>query len=709
MPDFSSIDIAFAFNGFYLVAGFILFGLLSFFVYRYTIPAISTPLRWSLIVLRTVALVLIFLAIFEPVVSVSTRNEITPVNIIAIDNSTSLTVHDSSAISGFTGSFLGNVMGSGTDYKIIAFGDSVREIDGSDGINFTDKSTNIEELFTSLSRTEKNISSLTIISDGIINEGGTPVYVAEKAGYPVNTIGTGDTTTQNDISISRVVNNEIIYVNSPTTIVVSVKSEGFSVHESVLELYEEDKLVDRKTLNITGGGLDKVEFTYTPESAGNKRLLVSTPVLQEENNPHNNKKVFFVDVRDNKLQVLLATGSPSVDYTFLKNSIAADENYEILNYAKVSSDFIAGGNNLAAKLDSADILVLSGFPGEYTTNEEINTIKEKIRRDKLPFIFIVSTGADFRKLSGFDDILPVSVGNYQPGYSTVQPDITLESSSLLYNNASDPIQAWNTLPPVNMPNTTISVKPGNQIISKVTSKGTPENKILIVSGSQGGIRSLFINAAGIWKWKLQRAKDNARVFDNFINNTLKWLSVPDDKKQVIISTSRKVYSAGETVEFSAQVYDESFNPVSDAEVEVIVKGNGNNITSTLSAVNTGIYEGDINVTLPGYYNYSGSASVNGSIIGTDEGSFSIGEVNPELENNRMNIELLKRLALISGGDYYTPENSDELIARLTNSDNTEQFTVSTAEIKLWSEEYLLYLIIILFSLEWFLRKRAGML
>ena len=92
----------------------------------------------------------------------------------------------------------------------------------------------------------------------------------------------------------------------------------------------------------------------------------------------------------------------------------------------------------------------------------------------------------------------------------------------------------------------------------------------------GSKRSIAVLAKDIWKWKLQTADENLNLFDNFILNSVKWLNTSEKQKQVTIKTSKKLYSSGEDIDFTGQVYDETFNPVSDAEVKVKINGEKDN-------------------------------------------------------------------------------------------------------------------------------------
>lgn len=76
----------------------------------------------------------------------------------------------------------------------------------------------------------------------------------------------------------------------------------------------------------------------------------------------------------------------------------------------------------------------------------------------------------------------------------------------------------------------------------------------------------------------------------------------------------------------------------------------------------------------------------------------------------MNFEFLDQLSTETKGKTYLYKNANQLIKDLIQTNqNSSKEKVLTSEIRLWSNEILLFLVILLFSLEWFIRKRSGML
>lgn len=178
----------------------------------------------------------------------------------------------------------------------------------------------------------------------------------------------------------------------------------------------------------------------------------------------------------------------------------------------------------------------------------------------------------------------------------------------------------------------------------------------------------------------------------------------------MIRTSKKFYAAGEPIDFSAQVYDDLFNPLSDAELKLNISGPEYHDEIILSSIGNGLYEGSLSLTKNGDYKFSGQVLFDNKNLGYDNGTFNVGDVDPELLESRMNFDFLNQLSIETKGKTYVNTNTDQLIGDLiqTNQDLSKE-KILTSEIRLWSSEILLILVIVLFSLEWFIRKRSGML
>lgn len=712
MFGYENIDLSLSFNAVFLVISLLLILAYSIYVYKYTLPPVSRFFKILLIFFRSLALIILVFVIFEPVLNLTKINITRPVNVFFIDNSKSLNINDGTNRIELVNNFIDEIVSSELSgvKKFFSFGSGIREldIDSLDKLDFSESSTNFAEIIESLKNSEDNLSTVTIVSDGVITEGSTPFYSAQRIGIPFYNLAIGDSSVKKDVEIKNVIFNDYIYTETPTSVTATILNTGYAKNIVSAELYEGSNLISKKEIILDKSGINSVSFEYTPTSSGEKKIRLKVSSLEGESSILNNQKSFFVNILDNKINILIIAGNPSADLTFIKNSLSSELNFSINTLTQISSDrFLETNPNLM--LDSADIFYFLDFPNQGTGDQFLARVFEKIRSENIPVFMLLSSDVSPQKLAALEDVLPFSVSKIEKKYLLVQPNPELsELSNPILNHSTK--NEWNNLPPIPQPLSNIKVKPESRVIIKATVNGQPGNNPLVITKNLGSKRSIAVIGKEIWRWKLQTAQKDLKLFDNFLLSSARWLNAPDEVKKVSIKTSKKFFSMGEPIEFTAQVYDELFNPLSDAEIKLLISNDDYSNELILSSIGNGLYEGSLSLNKNGDYKFTGTAIFNGKNIGTDNGAFNIGDLDIELADTRMNFKLLDQLSSETNGKTYINTNSDQLIKDLIQANqNSSKEKIITSEIRLWSSETLLILVIILFSLEWFLRKRSGML
>ncbi len=716
MFGFDKINLTFSLNPFYFFAGLIVLALYSIYVYKYTIPAINRPLKYLLTSLRVIALILLLFIIFEPILTLVKKNILEPVNLVFVDNSKSILADEGKKKQEEVINVLNSLKNEGvfsfSDFKLFGHNISEANKDSILNLSFNQSSTNFSKIFSDLKKDEKNISSITIISDGIITEGNNPVYTAEKLGIPVVTVSVGDTASKNDVEIRNVITNDFIYTENPTTVLVSVANKGFANQNTKLTFFEEGIKIEEKDLTLSSEGTQNVAFTYTPVTGGEKKLTLTLAPLKGEYNLNNNKKVVFANVLKNKIKVLLIAGSPSPDLSFIKNTLEQDKNLTVNTITQIAQNKFLENNNRDRLLDSCQIIYLIGFPSAETSTDFLRKVKDEIENRNKAFFFVVSSSTDFNKLREIQNNLPFTIGKQAGGFFEVQPELREDGSRspIVQTNNPKANEIWNDLPPVLKPNTELIPRPEAQVLSGIKINNVSINQPLILSKRIGNRRTIAVLGKDIWKWKLQTSQKNLDVFDRFVLNGAKWLNAKENRKQVQIKTIKKIYAKNEPVEFTAQVFDESFNPVNNAKVTVEIKNNNEKFNIALTSIGEGLYDGTFQTNIAGDYSFYGNAATENKALGTDEGKFNVGDIEVELINTRTDAEFLSLLANQTKGKCFTSSGNKDLadfLRMLKNESSKEKIT--TKEINLWSDSRIMILIILIFGVEWFLRKRAGML
>ncbi|WP_337872018.1 CARDB domain-containing protein [Ignavibacterium sp.] len=686
----------------------------SIFVYRFTLPPVSELKRWILTLFRFLALSVLIIVFFEPVLSLERKVKVEPVNLVFVDNSKSMQISDGTKRTGTILALVDALENSEISSKFIyySFGNNVKELGEnkiSDKLKFNESATNFSKLFNPDLLSNKNVASFTIISDGVITDGASPVYSAEKLGIPVIAVAIGDSSRKKDLSIKNVLFNEYVYAETPTHISATILNNGFEGQIINAGLYDSNTLIEQQTIRLDESGVNSINFTYTPQQSGEKKLFIRINNLVGESTKANNVYPFYLNVRSNKIKILLISGSPSADLSFIKNALQRENNFQVNTLTQVSSsNFIEINPN--QKIDSADVIFLLSFPNRQTSQEIFNQIKEKILNKNTPFFLMIDNSTDISKLQQISNELPITVKSLRGDYLNAQLDLNTDELSNPVISSNINLNDWNNLPPILYSSGDISVKAESKVLSFIKVDNNRIKQPLIVSRNFASKRSVCFIGKDFWKWKLQTATKNIQLYDNLIINAAKWLSVTDEQKQFSVKTHRKFYAAGDDIEFIAELYDEALNPINESEINLKVKSANDEQDITLTSLGNGLYEGKMKLLKSGDYLFIAEAKLNGKVYKKDSGRFNVGDIDIELIDTRMNYEFLNELANRTGGALIFPQETDLIVNKIKESINkVSDEKIVESQFRLWSSEWMLVIAILLFSIEWFIRKQSGML
>jgi hypothetical protein len=353
--------------------------------------------------------------------------------------------------------------------------------------------------------------------------------------------------------------------------------------------------------------------------------------------------------------------------------------------------------------------VLVGFPFENTPGELIQKVKSKITEKNLPYFYLLGSNSESIDLNSINELLPFTQTRRFEEVFLAQPNFIDKNSSLITSEKNGKLNPDN-LPPVAYPNKGFRVKPGSRTIATAKVNNISTEFPMIITNNQAGRRSITFLAGNVWRWRIDSNNQTANFFDHLIYNSIQWLRVSDKQRKFFVETSKQIYAAGEQVTFIAELYDDKLEPVDDGEISITITGGGNEYSLRLTNTEPGIYTGSINIPQQGDFSFLATAKLNESTIGNYDGRFNIGEVNLEKLQTVMNENYLKMLASLTGGTYNYIDESDEVFQKIeTLNRNKIKESASSVTYDPLSLEGILLLLILLLSVEWFIRKKEGML
>ncbi len=222
-------------------------------------------------------------------------------------------------------------------------------------------------------------------------------------------------------------------------------------------------------------------------------------------------------------------------------------------------------------------------------------------------------------------------------------------------------------------------------------------------------RFAILDGEGIWKWRAQTylAREDFQDFDNFIGKTVQFLASNKRRSRLEVS-SETFYYNNNPIRISAQYFDKNFVFDPRASLSITVINTETEIRTVFPLLlKNNFYEVDLNTLPAGEYRYN--ISVEEEAVARS-GNFTILDFNVEQQFLNADVTKLQSVATNTGGSAYFNTQTENLITDLINNDQfkavekSEQKTVPLIDWK-----YLLALIILTLTIEWFIRKYNGLI
>jgi hypothetical protein len=656
----------------------------------------STPFKFLLASMRFIVVSLLVLMLFQPLLeTIETRVE-KPVVVLALDNSQSIvSAKDSNFIqTEFLNSWKGIAEKLGSEYEVIPllFGDNVS--DGNDA-TFSDQITHFGKLQRAIDArfSGRNLSALVIASDGLYNKGPHPVSNLKQLNIPVFTVGLGDTTLHRDLLISNVSANKIAYLGNNFPIRLNLEGRKAKGNSTVVSVSKNGVQLASQNVSFTSEREFKnVEFSLPADQVGIHAYTVTIQAIGNEDNLRNNTELVYIEVIDNRQKILILANAPHPDITAIAEAMRLQENYEVT---------VQTVDQFTDNVNKFDMLIAYQIP---SLGGRGNNVVQEAYKSKIPCWFILGAQNDFNAFNAFGS--GFSLNGYQSKLSDISA--SLNPAFSYFSLSNEFTQALPLLPPLAVPFGNYSVAPEvqallTQRIGKIATDvpllgfgGTPEHRIAVLCGE------------GIWRWKvgLFQMEENHDVFNQFITQTTQFIGVKENKEKFRIQ-HKKNFAENELVYFNAELYDESFTPVLNQQVNMELKFPDNNVQSfAFSPSNTG-YQLNAGMLPPGAYSYTAKA-FNGTTEFMKSGGFTVNNISVETARTIADFQLLEQLSSSTNGKRFNATSIDDLVNEIRN--RKEITSVSFEEKKVrelidWAP--LLVALLSLLSIEWFLRKWNG--
>ena len=645
---------------------------------------------------RFLSVSLIAFLLLSPLLKIIIRHTEKPVIIFAQDNSQSILTGKDSLF--YKNEYLSNskelIDNLKNNYDVIyySFGDKISGIIDS---SFSSKQTNFSILFDELITrySNRNVGAIIIASDGIFNKGLNPVYAAKKVSFPIYTIALGDTNTQKDIKITKVNYNRIAYLKNKFPLEIIINAEKCKSEKSKLIITKGNEELFSQNLNITGNDFIQTVLTQIEaKETGLQHYTIRLTNLKDEISFSNNVQEIFIDIIDSKQKILILANSPHPDIAAFKFAIEDKESYQVEDYLY---------NDFKKQVKGYNLVILHQLP---SYKNSLSDLFFSINKEKIPLLFIIGAQTDLNTFNKLNTGL--SIWSEKNSFNEALPIINKEF--VLFSISTDLKKIIGKLPPLNSPFGRYKMlNSTNQLFNQKTGSVETQNPLILFNQNQD-LKFGIIAGDGIWRWRLTDyfIEENHNAFNELVHKIIQYLSVKEDKSYFRVF-GKNDFPENENVEFNSEVYNESYELINHPEVEItIINDEGKKYPFVFSKTGNS-YHLDAGTFPVGTYQYLAKTNFGNKAYKTN-GEFIVSALNIETVNTIADHNLLFRLAKSKDGEMVYPLQMNDIYDLINDREDIKTIVYTQKRIEeLINIKWVLILIIVLLTAEWFMRKRSG--
>ena len=657
---------------------------------------ISKYLKVILFTFRFLAVSVLAFLLLDPLLKSWNKTVEKPILILAHDNSTSVLSNSDSLY--YQTKYKEEIenfkkgLSEKFDVKQLLFGADVRE---ENVITFEDKRTDISELIREIENryANRNIGALVIASDGIYNKGTNPIYQPYKFKAPIYTIGLGDTTNKKDIILSKVYYNKLAYLGNtfPLEILSEVnKCKGCSYQLSIKK--NGQQLFYKKITSDNEHFFNTTQVQLEAREKGLQRYSIILSRVEGEVTYENNQQDIFIDVLDSRQKIVLLAASPNPDIAAIKSAIAQNKNYEIESFLV---------NDFKKNLKEYSLVIFYQLPDLSGNGSSLIEVAQKLQVPSLFFAGLNVSYAQFNKLQ-----IGVNVNALPGKFNEIQAiknkNFTLFSGNESFN------KVYAELPALYTPfgNVKYSNAFTPLFFQKIGMVETEEP--LALFNAQSEPKTGVIIAEGWWRWRLANYAryQNHDAFNEWIQKSVQFLSANQDKSKFRVFT-KKLFDENEPIEIEAELYNDAFELFNEPEITINIFDSNKKRYPFTFVKTSNAYRLNAGYLPVGDYTYEANVKYSDKIL-KQSGSFSISAIVIEQLQTKANHQLLNSISEKHGGKLFLPDQLSALKDELLQREDLLPIAYSEQKLnELINLKWIFFIILMLLSIEWFLRKRFG--
>ncbi|MBN2474132.1 MAG: hypothetical protein JXB62_05975 [Pirellulales bacterium] len=580
-------------------------------------------------------------------------------------------------------------------------------------------------------------AGVVLLTDGINTEGpplADAASLARRRGVPLLIVGLGSDQPVKDLHLSDLLVDPLVFVDDVVNFELNLTGTGFEGTKVTVVLREQSKpdVLARAEATVGPDGQpQQVRLAHRPTEVGRFRYVVEVEPQEGELQTDNNRQERTVEVRKEKIRVLLVQAYPSYEFRFLREMLRRDETIELSTVLQEADPESVGQDPSALpvfpvrrdELFSYDVIILGDANPALLSPSIMQNLVDFVDQSGKGGALVLIAGARYMPSAYRDTplarLMPVNIGSVrypnpdQPiteGFMVRPTELGLDSPAMQLGDDPAQTQAiWHNLSPLYWLLEIPELKPGARVLAEhPTRRGQDGQPLPVICMQYVGAGKVVLHATDeTWRWR-QRVGDV--FFARYWIQMLRYLSrskLADRGGPAVLTTDRREYAHGDSVRLRVRFSDERLAPAEDDGVVVVVGRQGHKterVQLHRATAGRGIFEGVLTRPPVGkYHAWVATAATEGRAAAID---FSVLAPPGEFERVRVDTAAMQQAAEQTGGRYYTFATANRLLEDLPPGRQVPIGLVS--RIPLWNRWPVLLLFLILLMTEWILRKLGGM-
>jgi hypothetical protein len=631
-------------------------------------------------------------------------------------------------------------------------------------------STNLSRLLSSLIGDDSSVGSIILLSDGQHNSSEDPLALAQRAArrdVPIYVIGVGDPARPRNVAVDEVYVRSKVRPAEPFTIEALVRGEDLETESIALQLIEQPldpenqqplgspREIQTKQLQLPDGqGRVRINFEHSQAEPGVYGYrIVAAPIENESSSEDNSRSSSPVEVIDDRVNVLLISGGPQWDFQQVLWLLQRDASINVAGWLQsLDPERPQEGDSslktLPRTLEELGeynvVMLMDPDPSKDFDAAFMDALEQFLETKAGGLLYMAGPNyaTEFlgRTTTGrINRFLPVQVGDAeQLDFETTIAATTelMEAGVLVAEPAGleHPIMSfhadrgrnaaqWAEMPNIYWTFPVATEKPATRVLlRKINPNDASVNQPILVSGRYGAGTVLYFGFNSTWRWRSVGVQ--AQYYDRFWIQVVRYLVESrslQGQRRALVETDRTEYDLGDRVRVLAKVLDNQFQPLTEEKIVAqVITAEEVTLPMELKKVpgQPGEYQGVFAPQSVGQFSLTIKLpdQVDELVKLTDPlvqpASFRVRSPSLEASTYWLNEPLLKQMAEISGGRYFTLDQWAEVAQTVPEKVSETQYE-SRPE-PLWDQTQWLrwsffMLPVLLLTLEWALRKRAKLL